>query len=96
VANTTNNFLEQIVTRFLITITRAVTEADRGRGADVEDSWQTRKEIVQHLQIIRFSPIICIQLSFHPVWADGKNQLQKNLKNSNNSQHGQIVAANQQ
>jgi hypothetical protein len=83
-------FLEQIETRFPITVTSVVTEADRGRGADVKDSWQTRKEIVQHLQITRFTPAIYIQLFFHTVWADGKNQLKKFIKkNSNSSQNGQ-------
>jgi hypothetical protein len=43
VADTTSIFLEQTMTRFLVKVTRAVTEVDRGRGADVEDSWQTTK-----------------------------------------------------
>jgi hypothetical protein len=73
-------FLEQTKTRFPITVTSANIEADTGRGADVKDSWHTRKETVQHLQIIRFSPTICIQLFFHTIWADGKNRLKKFIK----------------
>jgi hypothetical protein len=36
--DTTSNFLEQTMTRFPIIVIRAVTEANRGRGADMEDS----------------------------------------------------------
>jgi hypothetical protein len=43
VADTTSNVLEQIATRFLVTVTKAVIEADRSRGLDVEGSWQTTK-----------------------------------------------------
>ena len=39
VTDTTSNVLKQTTTRFLVTITKAVTEADRSKGADVEDSW---------------------------------------------------------
>jgi hypothetical protein len=60
VVDTTSNFLEQIAARFLVTVIRAVTEVDSGKGIDVEDSWQTRKETVQHLQILKFNPAICI------------------------------------
>ena len=30
-ANTTSNFLEQIVTRFTVTVTKVVTKANRGK-----------------------------------------------------------------
>jgi hypothetical protein len=73
VADTTNNFLEQIVISFPIIVSRAVTKANRGKGADVEDSWQTNHGTVHHLQVIRFNLTTCIQLSFHAIWVDGKN-----------------------